>query len=161
MKQDRFLLGILIFILFLVAVALGLFFMRQGTQTYGPEGDPVGIVRNYALAIQNMEFERAYAYLAEKEAKPSYEAFRMVFLNHQLDPSNAAIQVGPSREISDTEAVVEVTIMYTASDPFSRPWSDNQNASLVKQAGVWKLTFMPNPYWGWDWYTPTPVPAKP
>ena len=53
-----------------------------------------------------------------------------------------------------------VILVAVALDPFSSPWSDTQNASLVKQGGVWKLTSMPNPYWGWDWYTPTPYPTK-
>jgi hypothetical protein len=160
MKQDRFLLGILIFIVVLVAVALGLFFMRQDAQTYGPEDSPAGVVRNYALAVQNMDFERAYTYLAERDAKPTYDNFRMAFLNRQLDTSNAAIQIGSTRNYSTGEAVVDVTIVFSSSDPFSTPWSNNQVASLVQQAGVWKLTSMPNPYWGWDWYTPTPMPVK-
>ncbi|OGN73693.1 MAG: hypothetical protein A2X25_15145 [Chloroflexi bacterium GWB2_49_20] len=160
MKQDRFLIGILIFIVILVAVALGLFFIRQGTQTYGPEDSPAGVVRNYAIAVQNMDFERAYTYLADKDAKPSYDNFRMAYLNRQLDTSNAAIQIGTTSSLSDSEAIVGVTIVYSSSDPFSSPWSDTQNASLVKQGGVWKLTSMPNPYWGWDWYTPTPYPTK-
>jgi hypothetical protein len=164
MKQDRFLIGILIFIVILVAVALGLFYSRQNTQTYGPEDSPEGVVRNYAIAAQNMDFERAYGYLAEKDAKPNYENFRKAFLNRELDTSNAAVQIGSTRTISDDEAVVDVTLVYSSSDPFSSSWSDNQSASLVKQDGSWKLSSMPYPYWGWDWYTPsanpTAMPAK-
>ena len=160
MKQDRFLIGILIFIVILVVVALGLFFMRQDTQTYGLEDSPAGVVRNYAIAVQNMDFERAYTYLAERDAKPSYDNFRMAFLNRQLDTSNAAIQIGSTRNLSASEAIVDVTIVYSSSDPFSSPWSDTQTASLIKQSGSWKLTTMPYPYWGWDWYTPTAMPVK-
>jgi hypothetical protein len=134
--------------------------MRQDTQTYGPEDSPAGVVRNYAIAVQNMDFERAYTYLAERDAKPSYDNFRMAFLNHQLDTSNAAIQIGTSYNLSASEAIVDVTIVYSSSDPFSTPYSNTQTASLIKQAGSWKLTTMPNPYWGWDWYMPTPMPVK-
>jgi hypothetical protein len=163
MKQDRFLTGILIFIVLLVAVALGLFFLRQDTQTYGPEDSPAGVVRNYAIAVQNMDFKRAYTYLAEKDAKPSYENFRKAYINRELDTSNAAVQIGNTRNISDSEAIVDVTLVYSSSDPFSNSWSDTQNASLIKQDGSWKLTSMPYPYWGWEWYTPTlltPMPDK-
>jgi hypothetical protein len=160
MKQDRFLFGILIFIVVLVAVALGLFFMRQDTQTYGPEDSPAGVVRNYALAVQNMDFERAYAYLAEKDAKPTYDNFKLAYLNRQLDTSTAAIQIGATRNVSSTEALVDVTVVFTSTDPFSNPYSNMQTANLVKQGGKWKLTMMPNPYWGWDWYSPTPIPVK-
>jgi hypothetical protein len=160
MKQDRFLFGILIFIVLLVVVALGLFFLRQDSQTYGAEGTPEGVVRNYSLAVQNMDFERAYAYLAEGTAKPTLESFRMAFLNRQLDTSNAAVQIGSTRSISGNQAVVDVSIQFSASDPFSSPWTNKETANLVKEGGKWKLTYMPNPYWGWDWYTPTvkPVP---
>lgn len=156
MKQDRFLLGILVFIVLLVAVALGLFLFRQGDQTYGPEDNPKGVVRNYTLAVQNMDIERAYTYLAEGEMKPSFVTFRTAFLNRQLDASNTSVQIGNVRSLSSNEALVDITIVYASSDPFSRPWSNVQNATLEKQDGKWKLTFMPNPYWGWDWYTPTP-----
>ena len=161
MKQDRFLLGILIFIVVLVAVALGLFFMRQDTLTYVPDDTPEGVIHNYALAVQNMDFERAYGYLAKGDAKPSYETFRMAFLSRQLDVSNAAIQLITTRSQSAKEAVVDVTVVFSSGDPFSRPYSNLQTATLVKEGGAWKLTFMPNPFWGWDWYTPTPkaVPA--
>jgi len=164
MKQDRFLIGILVFIVLLVAVALGIFYTRQDIQTYGTEDNPEGVVRNYAIAIQNMDFERAYAYLADKDAKPSYDNFRKAFLNRELDTSNAAVQIGSTRNISKNEAVVDVTLVYSSSDPFSSSWSDHQQASLVKQDGSWKLSSMPYPYWGWDWYTPsanpTALPAK-
>ncbi len=164
MKQDRFLIGILIFIFLLVAVALGIFYTRQDTQIYGPEDSATGVVRNYAIAVQNMDFERAYTYLAERDDKPSYDNFRKAFLNRELDTSNAAVQIGSTRNISESEAVVDVTLVYSSSDPFSRSWSDIQNASLIKQEGLWKLISMPYPYWGWDWYTATPMstplPAK-
>jgi hypothetical protein len=104
-----------------------------------------------------MDFERAYGYLAERDGKPSYDYFRKAFLNRELDTSNAAVQIGSPRSIDNTEAVVNVTLVYSSSDPFSNSWSDIQNASLIKQVGYWKLTNMPYPYWGWDWYTPTPL----
>ena len=160
MKQDRFLLGILIFIGLLVVFSLGLFFIRQNAQTYGPGDTPAGVVRNYSLAVQNMDFERAYGYLADKPAKPGYDAFRLAFLNRQLDTTSAAVQIGATRTLGEDESLVEVTIVFSSNEPFSRPWSSSQNAALVKQGGIWKLTLMPNPYWGWDWYTPTPSPIK-
>ena len=160
MKQDRFLIGILIFIIVLVAVALGLFYSRQDIQTYGPEDTPEGVVRNYVIAVQNMDFERAYTYLATKDAKPSYDDFRKAFLNRELDTSNAAVQIGSTRTISENEAVVDITLVYSSNDPFSNSWSDCQRASLVKQEDSWKLSNMPYPYWGWEWYSNTPIPVK-
>ena len=59
MKQDRFLIVILGFILFLVVIAVGLFFIRQEPQTYGPEDSPEGVVRNFVLALQADDYSRA------------------------------------------------------------------------------------------------------
>jgi len=159
MKQDRFLLGILIFIVVLVVAAVGLFFLRQGDQSYGPDDTPQGVVRNYALAVQKMDIQKAYSYLADQPGRPTFENFRNAFLTNQLNTTNTSLQVGAVNNVSDSEAMVEVVIVFSSGDPFSNPWSNNQNASLVKQNGEWKLTFMPNPYWGWDWFQPTPVKA--
>jgi len=161
MKHDRFLLGILVFIALLVAAALTLFFTRQDMQTYGAEDTPEGVIRNYVLALQNRDFERAYGYLADKDNKPTLDAFRQAFLNRQLDISNAAIQIGSVEMIGSDQAMVEVTIVYASSDPFSTGWSSNETALLVEQDGAWRISSMPYPYWGWDWYQPTAAPVKP
>ncbi|NCP16645.1 hypothetical protein GW866_06340 [bacterium] len=161
MKHDRFLLGILVFIALLVAAALTLFFTRQDMQTYGAEDMPEGVIRNYVLALQNRDFERAYGYLADKDNKPTLDAFRQAFLNRQLDISNAAIQIGSVEMIGSDQAMVEVTIVYASSDPFSTGWSSNETALLVEQDGAWRISSMPYPYWGWDWYQPTAAPVKP
>ena len=161
MKHDRFLLGILVFIALLVAAALTLFFTRQDMQTYGAEAAPEGVMRNYVLALQNRDFERAYGYLADKDNKPTLDTFRQAFLNRQLDISNAAIQIGSVEMIGSDQAMVEVTIVYASSDPFSTGWSSNETALLVEQDGAWRISSMPYPYWGWDWYQPTAAPVKP
>ncbi len=51
MKQDRFLMGILIFIIVLVVAALVLFFVRNEKPIYGAEDKPEGVLYNYALAL--------------------------------------------------------------------------------------------------------------
>ena len=161
MKHDRFLLGILVFIALLVAAALTLFFTRQDMQTYGAEDTPEGVIRNYVLALQNRDFERAYGYLADKDNKPTLDAFLQAFLNRQLDISGAAIQIGSVEMIGSDQAMVEVTIVYAATDPFSTGWSSNETALLIEQNGAWRISSMPYPYWGWDWYQPTAAPVKP
>ncbi len=154
MKQDRFLLGILIFIGLLIVAALTLFFVRQDTQTYGAEDTPEGVIRNYALALQNRDFQRAYGYLAEKENKPTFDYFRQAFLSRQLDVSGTALQVGAVEYMDNGEALVTVTVLYASTGPFSEGWNSTETATLTLQDGVWKITYMPYPYWGWDWYQP-------
>jgi hypothetical protein len=157
MKHDRFLLGILVFIGLLVAAALALFFTRRESQNYGAEDTPEGVMRNYVLTLQNHDFERAYGYLADKYNKPTLDNFQQAFLNRQLDISGAAIQIGKVEMVASEQALVDVTIVYAAADPFSPGSSSNMTASLVKQNGAWRISNMPYPYWGWDWYQPTPV----
>lgn len=160
MKQDRFLLGILLFIVILVIAAVVLFFVRQDSQTYVPDDSPDGVLHNYALALQNRDFERAYGYLAEQENKPDYTTFRQAFLSRQLDLSNNALRVGEVTNQDDSEAMASVTILYASSGPFSEGWDTTETATLVKQQGSWKITYMPYPYWGWDWYQTVPEPVK-
>jgi len=161
MKQDRFLMGILIFIGLLVSAALALFFIRQDTQVYGAEDTPEGVIRNYTLALQKQDFQRAYDYLADKDNRPTYEAFRRAFLTNQLNVSSNALQVGSVQYLNGGEATVSVTVLYAGGGPFTENSSSIDTASLVQQEGAWKLNYMPYPFWSYDWYQPIPQPLKP
>ncbi len=83
MKEDRFLTGILIGMAVLVVAAVALFFVRREAQTYGPETDPAGVARNYVLALQKQDYERAYTYLADFKDKPTLAQFRRPFVDYQ------------------------------------------------------------------------------
>jgi hypothetical protein len=160
MKEDRFLMGILIFIGLLVVTALGLFFLRNENPAYGMEDTPEGVLYNYAVALQQHDFQGAYGYLAEKDNKPTYNAFQQAFLTRQLDTSTSALQIGNIQILEDGTAWVSVTIQYAGNGLFNNSWSSSDKGTLVKQEGAWKITYLPNPYWGWDWYQATPVPVK-
>jgi hypothetical protein len=164
MKQDRFLVGILIFIGVLVIAALALFFIRQDTQVYVVDNTPEGVIRNYALALQKQDFQRAYTYLSDKDNKPTYDAFRRAFLTNQLDVSSNALQVGSVQYINSGEATVSITVLYAGGGPFTQSWSSNDTAILIQQGGTWKLSYMPYPFFSYDWYQPaqpTVQPVKP
>ena len=152
MKQDRFLTGILICIAVLVVIALVVFFLRQGSQSYISEEAPEGVVHNYVLAVLNDDYEKAYGYLADLDNKPTYEQFRDAFVKGVVNPNNSAVDIGSS-EVSDDTASVEVALIYNPSDPFSTGYRDVQRAVLVRQAGEWKLSSMPGYYfWDYNWY---------
>ena len=153
MRQDRFLTGILIGIAVLVVIALAVFFLRQGSQSYVSEDTPEGVVHNYVLAVLNDDYEQAYGYLADLDNKPTYEQFRDAFVTGVVNPNNAAVDIGNS-EVSDDTASVEVALIYNPSDPFSTGYRDVQRAVLVKQKAAWKLSSMPGYYfWDYNWYT--------
>ncbi len=157
MKQDRFLVGILIFVALLVVAALVLFFVRQDTRAYGPEDTPQGVLVNYVLAVQDKDFKRAYSYLAANEYKPDYNAFIQIFQYAQMD---AALEIHDT-QVEGNQAWIEITLHYLGSGPFDNGWSNPDTARLVKQDGNWKLVYMSTPYWGYDWYQQLPGQLKP
>jgi len=152
MKQDRFLTGILIGIGVLVAAALAVFFTRGDSQTYISDDAPEGVVHNYVVAVLERDYEKAYGYLADLDNKPTYEEFRRSFLNHEVNPENAGVDIGDVEIVGDV-ATVEIGLVYSSSDPFSTGYRNSDRAELLKQNGAWKLTSMPRyNFWGYEWY---------
>jgi hypothetical protein len=157
MKQDRFLTGILIGIGALALAALALFFTRQEKRDYVAEDNPEGVAYNYVLAVVNKDYEKAYGYLADLEHKPTYEQFRRSFFNGAIYPSDTGVDVGEA-EINGDEAVVNLTLVYSPSDPFSSGYESTDRALLVLQDGKWRISAMPYAFWDYSWYQP---PVKP
>ena len=151
MKQDRFLVGILAGIGALIVIALLLFFTRKDVHQYKTDGAPESVVFNYVLAVTEKDYEKAYSYLADVENKPTYEEFRQSFLNGMIYPDNVGVDVGAA-EIDGEVASVEVNLIYAGSDPFSSGYRNIDRASLVRQAGEWKITAMPYNFWDYSWY---------
>jgi len=160
MKQDRFLIGILIGIVALVVISLGLFFMRKDSEAYIADDTPEGVVHNYVVALHKMDYEKAYGYLSEKENKPSFETFRQAFIVNMVSPRNVGLEIG-SADIRSDAATVSLNTIYNASDPFSGGYRNADVALLINQGGQWKLEQMPYNFWAYDWYQPVYVPAKP
>lgn len=153
MKQDRFLLGILIGIGALIAVALGLFFTRQDTREYQSADTPEAVVFNYILAVTEKDYEKAYGYLADLDHKPTYDEFRQSFFNGMVSPQGVGVDVGEAA-VHGEEASVELSLVYSASDPFSSGYRNLEQALLVRQGSAWKLSSMPYNFWSYDWYQP-------
>lgn len=153
MKQDRFLMGILIGIGVLVIAALVLFFTRQDVQEYRTDDAPDAIVFNYVLAVLDKDYEKAYGYLADLDDKPSYDEFRKSFVNGMLSPDSVGVDVGAA-ELHGEEASVELNLVYSTSDPFGSGYSSAEQALLVRQDDAWKLSSMPYNFWDYNWYQP-------
>jgi hypothetical protein len=156
MKQDRFLLAVLLAIVALVILALALFFVRRGDQQYSPGDTPEGVIRNYVLALQNGDYERSYAYLAEDQNKPGFDDYQNDLLSLHRELSNITIQLGETDQTGE-KALVGLTLIHSGGGPFADVWREANNALLIRdQNGAWKIARMPYPYWGPAWY-----PAKP
>ena len=158
MKQDRFLVGILVGIGVLVVVALGLFFTRQDTQEYVSDDTPEGVVHNYSLAVYREDYEKAYGYLGDAKNKPTFSEFQKAFFNHYVDPRNVGLEVGESK-IAGEEAFVTLYLISNTSDPFSSSYRGTETAHLENQKGQWKLLQMPYNFWSYDWYQEPPKPV--
>jgi hypothetical protein len=152
MKTDRFLWVLLIGIGLLVVAALGLFFLRRNNLAYGPGDTPEGVVRNYALALQKLDYARAYALLQDAEGKPDFERFQGYFLTRAADPSSVGLSVQGST-ITGDRAVVDLVVIYAGSDPFNESSRIPGSALLARDpGGDWKILSLPYPFWGFDWY---------
>ena len=158
MRGDRFLLAILIAIGALVVVAVGLFYTRGGTGDYGIEDSPEGVLRNYVLALEKGDYQRAYGYLFDAPEKPDFNQFRDVFLNGELNTSHAAVQIGETRESGD-DVILAVVILHGSSGPFGDTHRESTNALMVQnEAAEWKIANLSYPFWGWDWYSSRRTP---
>lgn len=156
MKQDRFLTGILIGIGLLVVMALAVFFTRRDTQTYVSDETPEGVVHNYVVAVLNKDYQKAYGYLADLENQPTYDEFHESFLTGTVNPDSSGVDIGQS-DITGDDATVEVTLVYSPSDPFSTGYRDTQRAILVMQNGAWKISSMPQyNFFDYNWYQEMP-----
>ena len=152
MKQDKFLTGILIGIGILIALALALFYTRRDSRQYMSDNTPEGVVNNYLLAAFDKDYPKAYSYLADLDHKPTYEEFRQSFFNGSINPDSAGVNVGAAA-INGDEAIVELTIVHSPSDPFSSSYQNTDKALLVRQGGKWKLSAMPSyNFWDYNWY---------
>lgn len=150
MKTDRFLQFILIGIVLIIVAALGLFFQRQSSPAYRDGNAPDDVVHNYALALAQGNYEKAYGYLAETKIKPDYDTFRRAFLTGQLSISNASLRTEKA-EIVKEEALVPVTVLQAGGGLFGDIMRMEYTGILVLQEGAWKIKDLPYPYMNWEW----------
>jgi hypothetical protein len=154
MKNDKFLIGIVIGAVLLVVVAIILVLARGQREDYIVDDNPTGIVHNYFLAIQRKEFERAYDYLSDDlESKPDLDEFIRTVDENSRYGSEASLQIGESN-VDGNRARVEVSITtYQGGGPFDRGRHTLPDTAYLSRtaSGEWKLTGYPHPYWGYDW----------
>jgi hypothetical protein len=157
-RGDRFLLAILIAIGVLVVLAIGLFYTRGGTDNYGLEDSPEGVLHNYVLALEKGDYQRAYGYLHDAPGKPEFNRFRGAFLKRELDTSLTAVQIGQTRKSGD-DVILALVIIHGSNGPFRDSHRETTNALMAQsESGEWKIADLSYPYWGWDWYTSRQTP---
>jgi hypothetical protein len=154
MKQDRFLLFIIIGILALVGVALVVFFTRQTTiLEYQADDQPRGVVFNYLLALDKGDYEKAYGYISDISGKPTLIKFRQTMAMNKSQFKTNAVDVTEESIDGQTATVLVVTTM-AGGGPFDRGFSNTENASLELVDGKWRIISMPYEFWSYDWNQP-------
>lgn len=155
MKEDKFLIGIVIGIIALVIVAVVAVLLRTpASEEYVADDTPAGVVHNYFLAVQNEDYDRAYSYVSDElESKPDLDEF---IRNVDTFAGNAqsSLQIGQTK-VNQARAQVDVSITtYRPGGLFdSNSYSQPGTAYLEEAAdgSGWRLTEFPYPYWGYEW----------
>jgi len=150
MKNDKFLLGIIIGIVTLVVIALLVFLTRQNTTlTYQLEDQPQGVVFNYLLALDKGEHEKAYSYLAEIPNKPSLAQFRQSMVINKREFGDA-VKIS-EQDISGQTATVNIVTQTSGGGLFNDGYQYSETASLEKVNGKWRIISMPYAFWSYEW----------
>ena len=153
MKNDKFLIGIIIGIVILAVAAITIVLMRGQEEDYLADDTPTGVVHNYFLAIQREDYDKAYGYLSDEiKSKPDLNDFILVVDNYG-NGSEASLTIGES-SIDDNRAQVKVSITtYHGGGLFDRGSYATQDTVHLRAtpAGDWKIIQFPYPYWGYYW----------
>ncbi len=153
LRQDRFLLGILVGLAVLAGAAVVAVVVGSPQAEYVDEHTPDGVVRNYVLALQRGEVDRAYGYLADRSGRPSRFEFRSSFAVTSAPTSRASFRIGEVTVDGD-EAFVDLTVStgYAGALFLGGPLDHLAVAHLAQQDGEWRLLEMPSEWWDYSWY---------
>jgi hypothetical protein len=151
LKNDRFLIGILIGIAIIVLFSVGIVLFNHNELTYQPEDTPEGVVNNYLTAWTLEDYEKVADYLYEADNKPEFQMIIKSAYESKYSVDTTSIRIEKSI-IQGDEATVVVTLIQQPGDPFSTSTQSSDLVTFIKQDGAWKIKQFPYPYWGWDWY---------
>jgi hypothetical protein len=153
MKNDKFLIGIVVSIILLVIVAVIVVLVRGQAEEYIADDTPAGVVHNYFLAIQRQDYDKAYSYLSDDlKSKPDLDDF-ITDVDNFGNRSESSLKIGEST-VNDDRARVEVSITtYHGGGLFDRGSYTNWNTAHLRTTptGEWRIIEFPYPYWGYDW----------
>lgn len=157
-SSDKFLIGIVAGVVFLVSMALALAFL-QSAPTYQPDDTPEGVAHNYLLALRQKDYARAYSYLSPtlKQYPPSTEAFAgnvegYTYNFDQADSSTTLQVVSIGNYGERATIIVRETQFYRNGLFGSREYANTFDMRLKQENGAWKLIGS-DKYWAscWDY----------
>jgi hypothetical protein len=153
MKQDRFLLGIVVGSIALVAIAVGVALSTRLQPQSIPDDTPDGVAYNYFLALQRDEQRTAYQYLSRRVKSriddpqlPFQGSIKMSALDSRMRVDNVTVE--------GERALLRVTVftsygggLFGGRNESSYP----DTVTLVREDGAWKIDRFFFPYWDTRW----------
>jgi hypothetical protein len=122
----------------LVAVALA-----RGPITFDPT-TPEGAVQEYLLAISQERWDDAVAIL-DPESFGSCGGEDISAMGQQ-----AFTAAHESTDVTDSTAVVAVTLQFGEGDVFGTAWEQYEQFTLIDRDGFWYISQDPWPYFRWS-----------
>jgi hypothetical protein len=159
MKNDRFLLGILIGIILIVLLSIGIVIFNPQGSNYLPENSPEAVVNNYLTAWAQEDFDKVAGYLMEAENKPEFHKIIQTAYETKYATDTTSVRIDKSI-LRDHEATVILTMISHPGDPFSTTSQTSGLVALIKENDAWKIKQFPYPFWGWDWYESQSITTK-
>jgi len=141
---DKYLLGIIVGIVLLVAATVIIVFTRPKAE-YLTDESPEAIVHNYLLAIKEADYDRAYGYISSEI--DVYPEDLEIFIEVVEDESwsfgemgDSVVQVLSSRVRGDKTIVKVLETSYSSGGLFdSSQYDRNFEMKLHQEKGRWKL----------------------
>lgn len=149
---DRFLLAIvlgLVALLIIAGVAIGL--SRQAAPLL-PADTPGGTVQRFYVAIQQQDYDAAYALLSatlpDRPTQDKFVAYNLGQSSSRREQQDTRVSIKDA-QISGSMAVVVVGIThYYNSGPFggSNQWTAEETFDLQQEGAAWRITGLPYGY---------------
>lgn len=152
LRQDRFLIAILVGLAILAVAAVVAVVAGPPEADYIDEATPAAVVHNYVLALQRGDVQRAYGYLADVPNRPTLFEFRSSYIVAEAATSRASLEIDDA-VIDGDQALVDLTVsMSYGGLIFLDPsYATPSTARLLREGGDWRLVEMPYPWWDYSW----------
>ncbi len=144
-SSNKFLFAIVIGIVLLVIVTFSLVMLRP-EPTYQDDSTPEGAAHNYLLAIQNGDYERAYAYIPEKYRYPEDAEDMAITIENDSwrfdTDSDFSLEIDSTHLRGDEKAVVTVrkTTFRNSGLMGSGQYSRTFTLDMKLEDGMWKVS---------------------
>jgi hypothetical protein len=144
-QTDRFLIGILIGVVVLLAVAgLSLLVLRQPPREL-PADSPSGTIQRFFSALEQRNYNQAYDLLSDHmERKPTRDAFtRYIADQFTYGAQTQRVRIDTEQIDGKTATVtVRVTSYYGGGLPLggANEYTSTETFTLAQEAGIWRIT---------------------